>query len=112
MRKSISKITEIARESVEADRSLIVCENCKHFSSFTDAQTAVLVPVLGEKVKGCGICSFCTLPNDEPMIINGKTNQTDAELVHGEKNCFEWDEQAFDDEVQNEYDRIERDYWE
>lgn len=112
MRKSISKITELAREAVEADNSLIVCENCKHYTAFTDAQVTVIVPVLGEKVKGCGICSFSTLPNDEPLIINGQTNQTDAEFVHGEKNCFEWDSAKFNMHAESVYNGIEPNYWE
>lgn len=112
MRKSISEIEQLAREAVKADSSLHICENCKHYTAFTAEQVKVIVPVLGEAVKGCGICSFGTLPNDEPLIINGKTNQTDAELVHGEKNCFEWDNAKFNMHTESAYNGIEQNYWE
>lgn len=112
MRKSISEIEEMAREMVEDNAELCICENCKYYTGFTDNQVKVLVPIFGEAVRGCGICTITTLPNNEPVVINGQTNQTDAELVHGEKNCFEWDNEKFNMHAESVYNNIEQNYWE
>ena len=97
--KKNDKIEELALEQIsENSNEYEICYNCEYFGSFSEKEINILIPILGKNVKNCGVCLNFTGANDEPVIVNENTNQSDAIQNCGVR-CFSWDEQRFKEVV-------------